>query len=58
MTPTTSPPRPGDWYRHRTNFDICVTVIRLTDNGVQVRNDRKVETISATEWQRSFYLSK
>lgn len=58
MSTAPSPPRPGDWYRHRTKFDICVTVIRLTDNGVQVRNDRKVETIPAAEWQRSFYLSK
>ena len=59
MTTAPSPPRPGDWYRHRADFDRCVTVIRLTDAGVMIRNERgRVDFVAAAEWQRSFYLSK
>lgn len=59
MIPAPVPPIPGDWYRHRINFDRCVTVIRLTDAAVMIRNERgRVDFIAAAEWLRSFYLSK
>lgn len=54
-----TPPKPGDWYRHLTDFDRCVVVMRVTPLGVMVRNERgKVETINHAAWKKSFYQSK
>lgn len=53
------PSIPGAWFRHRTNDDRCVVVIRCVPAGVMVRNERgRVEVIEADEWLRSFYPSR
>jgi len=47
----------GEWYRHRTKPEKVVTVVRIDQRGIVVRNEKgRLDTVRLPDWLRMFYL--